>query len=68
MFIKGYVEVIKYNVIDSKYVSDIIFEESDRLSDMVEDLLYIFKIDNIIKDFEFVECDLREVFLNCGVR
>lgn len=68
MSIKGYAEAIKYNVIDSKHASDIILEESDRLSDMVEDLLYISKIDNITKDFELVECDLREVFSNCGAR
>ncbi|CZS02230.1 TPA: HAMP domain-containing sensor histidine kinase [Clostridioides difficile] len=68
MSIKGYAEAIKYNVIDSKHASDIILEESDRLSDMVEDLLYISKIDNITKDFELVECDLREVLSNCGAR
>lgn len=68
MSIKGYAEAIKYNVIDSKHASDIILEESDRLSDMVEDLLYISKIYNITKDYELVECDLREVLSNCGSR
>lgn len=68
MSIKGYAEAIKYNIIDSKHASDIILEESDRLNDMVEDLLYISKIDNITKDYELVECDLREVLSNCGSR
>ena len=68
MSIKGYAEAIKYNVIDKDSASDVILEESNRLSEMVEDLLYISKMDNINKDYVLVECDIREVLSNCTVK
>ncbi|MGL6108382.1 sensor histidine kinase [Romboutsia sp.] len=68
MSIKGYAEAIKYNVIDKYSASDVILEESDRLGDMVEELLYISKVDNITKDYELVECDLREILSNCTIK
>jgi len=68
MSIKGYAEAIKYNVINKDEASDIILQESDRLTEMVEDLLYISKIDNITKDYISVECDLREVLSNCTLK
>lgn len=68
MSIKGYAEAIKYNVIDKDSASDVILEESDRLSEMVEDLLYISKIDNITKGYTLVECDIREVLSNCTLK
>ncbi|HSQ87627.1 HAMP domain-containing sensor histidine kinase [Romboutsia sp.] len=68
MSIKGYAEAIKYNVIDKDSASAVILEESDRLSEMVEDLLYISKIDNITKDYTLVECDIREILSNCTLK
>lgn len=68
MSIKGYAEAIKYNVIDKETASDVILEESNRLTDMVEELLYISKIDNITKDYTLVECDLREILSNCTLK
>lgn len=68
MSIKGYAEAIKYNVIDKDTASDVILEESDRLTEMVEDLLYISKIDNITKDYILVECDLRDLLSNCVLK
>ncbi len=68
MSIKGYAEAIKYNVIEKDEASDIILEESDRLSDMVEDLLYISKVDNISKSYVMIECDLRETLSNCCIK
>ena len=47
MSIQGYAEGIKYNVVDDKDSAvDIIIEESKRLSNLVEDLLYLSKIDS----------------------
>ncbi|WP_304340309.1 sensor histidine kinase [Metaclostridioides mangenotii] len=68
MSIKGYAEAIKYNVIEKGEASEIILEESDRLSEMVEDLLYISKVDNITKSYILTECDLREVLSNCCIK
>lgn len=46
MSIQGYAEGIKYGVIDEKEKAvDIIIDESKRLSVLVEDLLYLSKID-----------------------
>ena len=68
MSIKGYAEAIKYNVIDKDSASDVILEESSRLTDMVRDLLYISKMDNITKDYVLVDCDLREILSNCALK
>ncbi|MDK2562457.1 HAMP domain-containing sensor histidine kinase [Romboutsia sedimentorum] len=68
MSIKGYAEAIKYNVIDKDSASEIILEESNRLSDMVEELLYISKIDNITKDYNLIDCDMREILSNCTLK
>ena len=46
MSIQGYAEGIKYGVVDEQDKAvDIIIEESKRLSDLVEDLLYLSKIE-----------------------
>ena len=46
MSIQGYAEGIKYGVVDEKDKAvDIIIEESKRLSDLVEELLYLSKIE-----------------------
>lgn len=68
MSIKGYAEAIKYDVMEKNKASDIILEESDRLKEMVEDLLYLSKMDNISEDYELISCDLREVLSNCVLR
>jgi len=67
MSMKGYAEAIKYKVIESECAADIILEETDKLTEMVEDLLYISKIDNISKDYVKTNCDLREILSNCCI-
>lgn len=67
MSMKGYAEAIKYNIIESEHAADIILEETDKLSEIVEDLLYISKIDNISKDYVKTNCDLREILSNCCI-
>jgi signal transduction histidine kinase len=50
MYIRGYAEGIKYGVFerqnDKNNAADIIISESERLNDLVADLLYISKIDS----------------------
>ena len=67
MSMKGYAEAIKYKVIERERAADIILEETDKLTEMVEDLLYISKIDNISKDYVKTSCDLREILSNCCI-
>ncbi|WP_195988985.1 HAMP domain-containing sensor histidine kinase [Clostridium sp. D53t1_180928_C8] len=68
MSIKGYAEAIKYNVLDNKSASEVILEESDRLIELIEELLYVSKIDNITKDYILGEYDLREILSNCTAK
>lgn len=68
MSIKGYAEAIKYDVMNKESASNVILEETDRLTEMVEDLLYLSKMDNITKDYPLVECDMREILSNCALR
>lgn len=68
MSIKGYTEAIKFNVLDKESASEVILEESDRLIELIEELLYISKIDNITNDYVLVEHDLREILSNCTVK
>ena len=68
MSIKGYAEAIKYNVLDKESASEVILEESDRLIELIEELLYISKVDNITNDYILIEHDLREILSNCAVK
>jgi len=47
MSIKSYAEGIKYGVMDPEKASDTILECTDRLTEMVGDILYVSRIDNI---------------------
>ena len=68
MSVKGYAEAIKYDVMEKEKAIEVILEESDRLSEMVEDLLYISKIDNITRDYKLIDSDIREIISNCTSR
>lgn len=68
MSIKGYAEGIKYGFMDKDSAADIILQEGDRLGELIEELLYISKMDNITKDYVLVERDLREVLSDCALK
>ncbi|MCX0368978.1 sensor histidine kinase [Clostridium perfringens] len=68
MSIKGYTEGIKYEVIDKNLATDIILEEGDRLEELIEEILYLSKIDNITNDYILEERDLREILSNCTIK
>jgi two-component system, OmpR family, sensor histidine kinase CssS len=59
MSIQGYAEGIKYGVVEEqdKAIS-IIIEESKRLSDLVEDLLFLSKIEALNEQFNLEEVDI----------
>ena len=75
MSIRGYAEGLKYRVFESEKdmnnAADIIIAESERLNDLVADLIYISKIDaldasNNSKIFEMTsKADLTELTVNC---
>ena len=73
MSIKGYAEGIKFGVFasekDMTNATDIIISESDRLNDLVADLLYISKMDafNVSKNSEeMTKTSLVELAENCA--
>lgn len=62
MSIQGYAEAIKYKVIeDENKAVDIIMEESKRLSQLVEDLLYLSKIDSLQEEFTFEKLNVEDI-------
>lgn len=62
MSIQGYAEGIKYGVVDEEEKAvDIIIEESKRLSDLVDALLYLSKIDGMQDDFKNEELDVANL-------
>jgi len=58
MSIQCYAEGISFGLMEPKAASETILEETDKLSDLVTDLLYISKIDNITTAFTAAETDL----------
>jgi signal transduction histidine kinase len=66
--IRSSAEGIEHGILDVKQSTRIIISEADRLGDMVEDLLYLSRIDSLSRNGHFVECDLREVLSNCAER
>ncbi len=59
-------EGIEHGILDHKNASRVIISETDRLNEMVEELLYISRIDTISQRSRLVECDLRELLSNCA--
>ncbi|MDS0525147.1 HAMP domain-containing histidine kinase [Clostridium sp. SHJSY1] len=65
MSIQGYAEAIKYKVIDDEAKAvDIIIEESKRLSEIVDDLLYLSKLDSMNMEFNFKRLNLEDIIKN----
>jgi len=66
--IKCNAEGIEHGILNSHKSSRVIISAIDRLSEMVEDLLYLSRIDNITTSNKLEECDLRELLSNCAER
>jgi signal transduction histidine kinase len=61
MSIKCYAEGILYEVMEPKSASETILKETDKLTDLVTDLLYIARIDNISTAYKKEIIDLVEL-------
>jgi two-component system sensor histidine kinase CssS len=68
MSIQSYAEGIKYNVADSNEAADIIINESKRLTQLVEDLLYLSRLDSIEENYCFDVLDCNELLRSCAER
>ncbi len=65
MSIQSYAEGIKYNVVDQNSAADIIIDESKRMTHLVEDLLYLSRLDAIEESYHFENLELNELINVC---
>ncbi|MFL0195239.1 sensor histidine kinase [Clostridium sp. WILCCON 0269] len=66
MSIQGYAEGVKLGVVDDKEAAiDIIIEESKRLTTIVEDLLYLSKIDSMQESINFEDLSVEDLVRSC---
>jgi len=68
MSIKCYAEGISFGLMDPKQASETILQETNKLSELVADLLYISKIDNISTMHSATEVDLLGIMRDCAMR
>jgi len=68
MSIKCYAEGISFGIMEPKAASETILQETDKLADLVTDLLYISKIDNISTAYTVAEADLTEIIKDSAAR
>jgi signal transduction histidine kinase len=68
MSIQCYAEGISCDLMDPKNASETILEETNRLTEMVKDLLYISKIDNITSTYATTKVELRDIIRECARR
>jgi two-component system, OmpR family, sensor histidine kinase CssS len=66
MSIQSYAEGIKYSVTDTTSAADIIIDESKRLTHLVENLLYLSRLDAIEENYSFSTLDFNEL-VHCSV-
>ena len=66
MSIKCYAEGISVGIMAPKEASDTILQETDKLTKMVMDLLYISKVDNITSIYTKARIDVREIVRACA--
>lgn len=64
--IRCYAEGVEYGLMDAKKAGATIVAETDRLSELVEDLLYISRVDSITNQVEKHENDLRDTLALCA--
>lgn len=65
MSIQSYAEGIKYEVVDKSSAVDIIIDESKRLTSLVEDLLYLSRLDSIEENYRFMALDFNDFVEAC---
>lgn len=69
MSIQSYAEGIKYGVVDDNNSAvDIILSETKRISNLVEELLYLSRLDTIEENFRFEKFKLYDLINSCTDR
>jgi len=65
MSIQSYAEGIKHDVVDKGTAVNIIIDESKRMANLVEDLLYLSRLDTIEENYTFSSLCFNELISNC---
>nr|WP_237737374.1 HAMP domain-containing sensor histidine kinase [Clostridium carboxidivorans] len=65
MSIQSYAEGIKYDVIDTDEAADIIIDETKRLTRLVEDLLYLSRLNTIDDNYHYNNLDFNDLIKSC---
>lgn len=68
MSIQSYAEGIKYQVVESGTAADIIIDEAKRMTRLVEDLLYLSRLDAIEESYSFNPLSLDDMIKGCVER
>ncbi len=68
MSIQSYAEGIKYDVVDTSTAVDIIIDETKRVTHLVEDLLYLSRLDTIEENYYFENLDYNTLINTCVER
>ncbi len=68
MSIQSYAEGIKYGVTDSTASADIIIDESKRMTHLVENLLYLSRLDAIEENYSYSSLEFNELIRSCAER
>jgi two-component system, OmpR family, sensor histidine kinase CssS len=68
MSIQSYAEGIKYEVVDSNTAVHIILDETKRMTHLVEDLLYLSRLDAIEENYNYNSVNLSELINTCVER
>lgn len=64
MSIQGYAEAIKDGVVEGNEMEeslDVIIDESKRLKKIVDEMIYLIKLDNVEETFQFQETTIQEI-------
>jgi signal transduction histidine kinase len=66
MSIQSYAEGIKYHVVENhETASEIIIQETKRITDLVEQLTYLSRIDTVEGEYHFEVIELDEILWSC---
>lgn len=68
MSIQSYAEGIKYEVVEPPMAAQIIIDESKRMATLVDDLLYLSRLNAIEENYHFEKLDLFELVNTCVER
>ena len=68
MSIQCYAEGVSFGIMEPKAACETILRETEKLSDLVTDLLYISKIDNITAAYDTIDTDIPTLIRSCAAR